>query len=157
MVGGTVPIESVETDKTQPVFNLNVAENRDFFVGKTGLLVHDFSFVQPVVYPFDRQPELGLAGSCPRLFSIPAQPQLNRLPHPVSNALGHGVDLLGGELAVVVGVETAELFLEAIGDREAVGSHPVRKPRIRLATGRSFGSPASPPINAAPGGCRASR
>ena len=42
---------------TQPVYNLDVAANRDFFVGKTGLLVHDFSFVQPVHAPFDRLPE----------------------------------------------------------------------------------------------------
>ena len=59
IVGGIVEIESIEADKTQPVYNLDVAENRDFFVGTKGLLVHDFSFVQPVLEPFDRQPELG--------------------------------------------------------------------------------------------------
>ena len=58
MVGGIVAIESIETDKTQPVYNLDVALNRDFFVGTAGLLVHDFSFVQPVSEPFDRQPDL---------------------------------------------------------------------------------------------------
>jgi hypothetical protein len=58
MVGGTVAIDSIETDKTQPVYNLEVAENRDFFVGTRGLLVHDFSFVQPVLEPFDRQTDL---------------------------------------------------------------------------------------------------
>jgi len=58
LVGGTVQIESIEADKTQPVYNLDVAEYRDFFVGKKGLLVHDFSFVQPVLEPFDRPPEL---------------------------------------------------------------------------------------------------
>jgi hypothetical protein len=58
MVGGTVAIESIEADKTQPVYNLDVAQDRDFFVGMKGLLVHDFSFVQPVLEPFDRQPEL---------------------------------------------------------------------------------------------------
>ena len=58
MVGGTVAIKSIEADKTQPVYNLDVAENRDFFVGTKGLLVHDFSFVQPVLEPFDRQPDL---------------------------------------------------------------------------------------------------
>jgi hypothetical protein len=58
MVGGTVEIASIEADKTQRVYNVDVAENRDFFVGKNGLLVHDFSFVQPVLEPFDRQPEL---------------------------------------------------------------------------------------------------
>ena len=55
MVGGIVAIESIETDKTQPVFNLDVAENRNFFVGTRGLLVHDFSFVQPVLEPFDQR------------------------------------------------------------------------------------------------------
>jgi hypothetical protein len=57
-VGGIVEVKSIETDKTQPVYNLDVAGNRDFFVGTKGVLVHDFSFVQPVLEPFDRQPEL---------------------------------------------------------------------------------------------------
>ena len=52
-------VKSIETDKVQPVFNLDVAENRDFFVGDQRLLVHDYSFVQPVLEPFDRQPEQG--------------------------------------------------------------------------------------------------
>ena len=56
IVGGTLQIDSIESDNTQPVYNLDVAEDRDFFVGAKGLLVHDFSFVQPVVEPFDRQP-----------------------------------------------------------------------------------------------------
>ena len=56
-------IESIDTDSTQPVFNLDVASDRDFFVGKTGILVHDFSFVHPVLAPFDRQPELGKRAS----------------------------------------------------------------------------------------------
>ena len=63
MVGGMVEIESIETDKTQPVYNLDVADNRDFFVGTKGLLVHDFSFVQPVLEPFDRQPNLAMPKS----------------------------------------------------------------------------------------------
>ena len=58
IVGGIVEVESIEADKTQLVYNLDVAGNRDFFVGVNGLLVHDFSFVQPVLEPFDRQPEL---------------------------------------------------------------------------------------------------
>ena len=59
MVGGIVVIESIDADKTQPVYNLDVAENRNFFVGPRGLLVHDFSFVQPVLEPFDQEPVLG--------------------------------------------------------------------------------------------------
>jgi tetratricopeptide (TPR) repeat protein len=57
MVGGVVSIESIEPEATQPVYNLDVADNRDFFVGKAGLLVHDFSFVQPVLAPFDGLPQ----------------------------------------------------------------------------------------------------
>jgi len=40
------------------VFNLEVAGNRDYFVGRQGTLVHDYSFVQPVREPFDREPDL---------------------------------------------------------------------------------------------------
>ena len=48
---------AIEAGKTQPVYNLDVALNRDFFVGAKGLLVHDFSFVRPVIEPFDREPD----------------------------------------------------------------------------------------------------
>jgi hypothetical protein len=58
LVGGTARVESVEPDKVQPVYNLDVAENRDFFVGKNGCLVYDCSIVQPVVAPFDHAPDL---------------------------------------------------------------------------------------------------
>jgi hypothetical protein len=58
VVGATVEVRSIEPDATQPVYNLDVAEDRDFFVGGKGLLVHDYSFVQPVLAPFDREPEL---------------------------------------------------------------------------------------------------
>ena len=57
-LGGTVGVESVEPDKVQPVYNLDVAVNRDFFVGKNNCLVYDFSIVQPVLVPFDQAPEL---------------------------------------------------------------------------------------------------
>ena len=57
-VGGTAKVESIEPDKVQPVYNLDVAANRDFFVGKHGCLVYDFSIVQPVLAPFDHAPEL---------------------------------------------------------------------------------------------------
>jgi tetratricopeptide (TPR) repeat protein len=58
-VGGVSEVRSIEADKTQPVYNLDVAGNRDFFVGTKGVLVHDFSFVQPVAEPFDREAQLG--------------------------------------------------------------------------------------------------
>ena len=52
----TSRIESVEPDAIQPVFNLEVARGADFFVGKSGVLVHDNSLVEPVVRPFDATP-----------------------------------------------------------------------------------------------------
>jgi tetratricopeptide (TPR) repeat protein len=66
MVGGVVEIQSIEADATQPVYNLDVAQDRDFFVGKKGLLVHDFSFVQPMSLAFDREPNLAAASSTSR-------------------------------------------------------------------------------------------
>ncbi|MDR3621633.1 MAG: polymorphic toxin-type HINT domain-containing protein [Paludisphaera borealis] len=52
-LGGSLALEAVEPAGTAPVFNLDVAENRDFFVGESGFLVYDFSVVQPVARPFD--------------------------------------------------------------------------------------------------------
>jgi hypothetical protein len=60
-VDGVATVQSIEPDATQNVYNLNVAENRAFFVGKTGVLVHDVNFVQPVSDPFDRQTNLAPA------------------------------------------------------------------------------------------------
>ena len=57
-LGGVVAVASIETDKTQPVYNIDVAQNMDLFVGTRRLLAHDFGLVQPVLEPFDRQPEL---------------------------------------------------------------------------------------------------
>ncbi len=54
MLGGVETIDSIEPGTTQMVYNLSVAENHDFLVGTSGLLVHDYSFVLPVSEPFDR-------------------------------------------------------------------------------------------------------
>jgi hypothetical protein len=62
-VGGAAKIESVEPGTVQPVFNLDVARNRDFFVGAHGCLVYDFSIVQPVSAPFDHVPDLAAMAS----------------------------------------------------------------------------------------------
>ena len=43
------------------VYNLSVASNHDFMVGKAGPLVHDYSFVLPVSEPFDRSIDLAPA------------------------------------------------------------------------------------------------
>ena len=53
-ISGISTVESLEPDATRSVYNLNVAENRDFFIGNAGILVHDVSFVLPVSQPFDR-------------------------------------------------------------------------------------------------------
>ncbi len=66
IVGGVVTVDSITPAPAQPVFNLDVARDRNFFVGSQGLLVHDFSFVQPVIEPFDRQPELPKAAPAAR-------------------------------------------------------------------------------------------
>jgi hypothetical protein len=53
--GAVVEVKSVDAAPSQPVHNLDVAENHNFLVGNKGLLVHDSNFVQPVRAPFDRQ------------------------------------------------------------------------------------------------------
>jgi tetratricopeptide (TPR) repeat protein len=58
MLGSVVEVRGVEIDKNQTVYNLEVAENGDFFVGDKGVLVHDSKFVKPVPGPFDLEPEL---------------------------------------------------------------------------------------------------
>jgi hypothetical protein len=65
-VGGTARVLAVESDEAQPVFNLEVAQDRDFFVGGAGALVHDFSLVKPVEKPFDAAPELAAIGAAGR-------------------------------------------------------------------------------------------
>ena len=57
-LGGVARVTSVESDETQPVFNLEVAEGHSFFVGEQGALVHDNSLVQPTPEPFDAAPDL---------------------------------------------------------------------------------------------------
>src|SRR5262249_44197807 len=55
-LGGVVKVASIETDQVRPVFNLDVARNQDYFVGRSGVLAHDNGFVQAVPTPFDAQP-----------------------------------------------------------------------------------------------------
>ena len=60
-VGGIATVDSIVPGATQMVYNLDVAENRDFMVGSAGLLVHDYTFVAPVSEPFDRQTKMAPA------------------------------------------------------------------------------------------------
>ena len=57
-VGGTLVVKSVQNDKPQNVFNLQVAGGDNFFVGADGVLAHDNSLVNPAEKPFDRAPLL---------------------------------------------------------------------------------------------------
>ena len=57
-LGGAARVTAVESDETQPVFNLEVAEGGSFFVGQQGALVHDNSRVHPTPEPFDAAPDL---------------------------------------------------------------------------------------------------
>jgi hypothetical protein len=61
-LNGTARVASVETDTVRPVFNLEVADGQSFFVGESGVLVHDNSLVDPVAAPFDAPPELAAIG-----------------------------------------------------------------------------------------------
>lgn len=64
-LGGTAQVVSVSEEKVQPVFNLDVAQSRSFFVGASGALVHDNSLVDPVLHPFDapKAPAVATAGA----------------------------------------------------------------------------------------------
>jgi hypothetical protein len=57
-MGGVATVKSVEPAGIEPVFNLKVLQSESYFVGASGLLVHDNSEVQPVTKPFDAAPDL---------------------------------------------------------------------------------------------------
>jgi hypothetical protein len=62
-IGGTAEVASIEADRQQPVFNLQLAGGDNFFVGEHGVLAHDNGIVNPTEKPFDGVPALGsLAG-----------------------------------------------------------------------------------------------
>jgi hypothetical protein len=58
-LGGTAMVKSVEAGRVQPVYNLQVAEGESFFVGRSGVLAHDNSTINPTPEPFDAVPALG--------------------------------------------------------------------------------------------------
>jgi hypothetical protein len=60
ILGGTSLVTSIESEPNQPVYNLEVAKNHSFFVGRCGSLVHDNTLVLPVHVVFDAPS--GLAG-----------------------------------------------------------------------------------------------
>ncbi len=60
MPGGLVEVRMVESGNQQTVYNLDIADNHDFFVGRQGVLVHDSNFVKPVSDPFDTPAEIAV-------------------------------------------------------------------------------------------------
>ena len=62
VVGGVSRVESVKpTGKVEPVFNLNISSNHDFFVGRSAALAHDNSLIQPRDRRFDATSDMARA------------------------------------------------------------------------------------------------
>ena len=57
-LGGLAKVKAIEDGPVQPVFNLDVAEDADFFVGARGVLVHDNTLPDLRMTPFDAQTDL---------------------------------------------------------------------------------------------------
>jgi hypothetical protein len=55
-LGGVVRVEKVEADTIRPLYNLDVAGTRSFFVGASNLLVHDNTLPDHRLKPFDALP-----------------------------------------------------------------------------------------------------
>ena len=59
-LAGIVRIVSIEPDSVQPLYNLDVAGSRTFYVGRTNLLVHDNTLPDHRLKPFDTLPVVEL-------------------------------------------------------------------------------------------------
>ena len=57
-LGGQVRVASIEPGDVVPVYNLDVARNRSFFVGQGSVLVHDNTLPEARLRPFDELPVL---------------------------------------------------------------------------------------------------
>jgi tetratricopeptide (TPR) repeat protein len=57
-LGNTIRVISIEPGEVEPLYNLDVAHNRSFFVGTTGVLVHDNTLPSARLTPFDTPPNL---------------------------------------------------------------------------------------------------
>jgi hypothetical protein len=55
-IDGVVRVVATAPDAVQPVYNLEVADGRSYFVGERGALVHDYSPALPVGVAFDAAP-----------------------------------------------------------------------------------------------------
>ena len=58
LLGGPAPVEAVSEGAVRPVFNLEVADDHDFFVGSCAALVHDVVLPDTRLVPFDATPDL---------------------------------------------------------------------------------------------------
>jgi tetratricopeptide (TPR) repeat protein len=56
-LGSTLRVVSVEPGKVEPLFNLDVAQNRSFFVGESNVLVHDNTLPPARIAHFDQPPD----------------------------------------------------------------------------------------------------
>ena len=56
VLGGVATVHAVEPHPVIPVFNLEVADGRTFFVGQVAALVHDNTLVEITPEPFDAAP-----------------------------------------------------------------------------------------------------
>jgi hypothetical protein len=61
-LGGLVRVAAVETDSIRPLYNLDVAGSRSFFVGTSDVLVHDNTLPDHRLKPFDAVPVVDSAG-----------------------------------------------------------------------------------------------
>jgi hypothetical protein len=59
-LAGVVRVDRIEPDSVQPLYNLDVAGSRTFFVGQTTLLVHDNTLPDHRQKPFDALPVVEL-------------------------------------------------------------------------------------------------
>jgi hypothetical protein len=63
VLGSVARVTRVEPSVVQPVFNLEVPGGHDYFVGRSGVLVHDNTAVQSISEPFDAPPQLAPVAS----------------------------------------------------------------------------------------------
>jgi hypothetical protein len=62
-LAGVAPVESIREGAVRRVYNLDVAEDADFFVGTAGALVHDNSLPDLRLKPFDAPPTAPVTAS----------------------------------------------------------------------------------------------
>ena len=62
---GPLAVSRIERGEVVPVYNLDVAEDADFFVGRGGVLVHDNTLPDLRERPFDAADAPDMAGAGP--------------------------------------------------------------------------------------------